>query len=122
MIAGKVPAFISRMQTPEQKKGYMGAFFTGAASGLVVGPCTAPVLAVLLGYAATKQNVALAMVLLFLFSLGMGTLLTLVGVFAGVMVNLPRSGVWMTRVSHLCGWMMIGIGEYFLVQTGMMWV
>jgi len=117
----RIPAFISRLQPREQKKGFFGAFLVGAASGLVMGPCTAPVLAVLLSYAATKQNLLQAMALLFVFALGMGTLLIILGVFAGFLANLPKSGQWMSRVSHLCGWIMIGVGEYFLIQTGMMW-
>jgi thiol:disulfide interchange protein DsbD len=121
-LPATVPAFIARLQPRRQTKGFFGAFFVGAASGLVMGPCTAPALAVLLGYAATRQNLISAMVLLFVFALGMGTLLILLGVFAGLMANLPKSGLWMARISHLCGWVMIGMGEYFLVQAGMLWI
>jgi cytochrome c-type biogenesis protein len=116
-----VPEFIARLQPRQQSKGFIGAFLVGAASGLVMGPCTAPALAVLLGYTATTQNIPLAAALLFVFALGMGTLLIILGVFAGLIANLPKSGLWMTRVSHLCGWLMLGIGEYFLIQAGMLW-
>ncbi len=118
----RVPAFIARLQPRQQSKGYLKAFGVGAASGLVMGPCTAPALAVLLSYAATKQNMLSAALLLFVFAIGMGTLLILLGLFAGVLANLPKSGQWMTRISHLCGWILIGMGEYFLIQTGMLWV
>jgi cytochrome c-type biogenesis protein len=121
VIPWRVPAFIARLQPREKAKGLLGAFFIGAASGLVMGPCTAPALAVLLGYTATTQNIPLAAALLFVFALGMGTLLIILGVFAGLIANLPKSGLWMTRVSYLCGWIMLGIGEYFLIQAGMLW-
>ncbi len=120
-IPWRVPGFIARLQPREKTKGFVGAFFVGVASGLVLGPCTAPVLAVLLGYTAATSHVALAVALLFAFALGMGTLLILVGTFAGLLTSLPRSGMWMTRISKLCGWLMIAAGEYFLIQAGMFW-
>jgi cytochrome c-type biogenesis protein len=117
----RMPKFISSIQPREPSKGLASSFFVGAASGLVMGPCTAPVLAVLLGYVATKQNLFYAMSLLFVFAFGMGMLLILLGTFAGLMTNLPKSGPWMTRIIHLFGWIMIGAGEYFLIQAGILW-
>jgi thiol:disulfide interchange protein DsbD len=99
----------------------VGSFLIGAASGLVMGPCTAPVLAVLLGYVATRQDLFYATSLLFVFSVGMGTLLILLGTFAGLLANLPKSGSWMTKISRLFGWLMIAAGQYFLIQAGMLW-
>jgi thiol:disulfide interchange protein DsbD len=117
----RTPQFVARLQPRGSPKGLAGSFLIGAASGLVMGPCTAPVLAVLLGYVATRQDLLYAMSLLFVFSLGMGTLLIVLGTFAGLLANLPRSGPWMTRIGHLFGWLMIAAGEYFLIQAGMLW-
>ncbi|HOF05807.1 MAG TPA: cytochrome c biogenesis protein CcdA [Syntrophales bacterium] len=117
----RTPRFVTRLQPREKTRGAVGAFLVGAASGLVMGPCTAPVLAVLLSFAATRQSIPYAMSLLFVFSFGMGTLLIILGTSAGVLANLPRSGMWMTRVSKFFGWLMIAAGEYFLIQAGMLW-
>ena len=117
----RTPDFIVRLQPRGKTKGAVGAFFVGAASGLIMGPCTAPVLAVLLGFAATRQSIPYAMSLLFVFAIGMGTLLIILGTSAGLLVNFPRSGMWMTRVNHIFGWIMLGVGEYLLVQAGMLW-
>jgi cytochrome c-type biogenesis protein len=121
MLPFQTPQFIARIQPRTQSKGLVSSFLVGAASGLVVGPCTAPVLAVLLGYAATRQNLFYAMSLLFVFSFGMGTLLIILGTFAGLLANLPKSGPWMTKIGRLFGWLMIGAGEYFLIQAGILW-
>jgi thiol:disulfide interchange protein DsbD len=117
----RIPPFIARLQPQGSPKGLVGSFLVGAASGLVMGPCTAPVLAVLLGYVATRQDLFYAMSLLFVFSVGMGTLLILLGTFAGMLANLPKSGPWMVGVSRLFGWLMIAAGQYFLIQAGMLW-
>ncbi|MBM4315033.1 MAG: thiol:disulfide interchange protein [Deltaproteobacteria bacterium] len=118
----RTPDFVTRVQLQKNVPGMLGSFLVGAASGLVIGPCTAPALAVVLGYAATQQNVAFASSLMFVFALGMGTLLILLGASAGLLAGLPRSGAWMARVSHLFGWVLLGTGEYFLINAGMLWV
>lgn len=120
-LSVRIPAFITRVQSKKRTEGIVGSFLVGAASGLVMGPCTAPVLAVILSYAATRQNVVFASGLMFVFACGMGTLLILVGTFAGLLAGIPKSGVWMVRISRLFGWILLGAGEYFLIHAGMLW-
>lgn len=116
------PAFISQAQSRKRTGGIAGSFLVGAASGLVMSPCTTPVLAVLLGFAATRQNLFLATSLMFVFAFGMGTLLILVGTFAGLLAAIPKSGQWMVRISRIFGWILLGTGEYFLINAGMVWI
>jgi len=118
----RTPDFVTRVPLQKKIPGVTGSFLVGAASGLVMGPCTAPALAVVLGYAATRQNSAFALSLMFVFAVGMGTLLILLGTFAGLLAGMPRSGKWMVRVSHLFGWILLGTGEYFLINAGILWV
>ncbi|MBN1636778.1 MAG: sulfite exporter TauE/SafE family protein [Deltaproteobacteria bacterium] len=113
-----LPGFLSQAHTAATKKGVLGGFLLGIASGLVLGPCTAPVLGVLLSYVATKQNVFYGMSLLFVFAFGMGTLLILVGTFTGLLTNLPKAGAWMIKIQKTFGWLLIAIGEYFLFTAG----
>lgn len=117
----RTPEVIARLQHGEKKHGALGSFIVGLLSGLVVGPCTVPVLAVLLSYVATRQSAVFGMSLLFVFSLGMGTLLILLGTFAGLLTSLPRSGFWMVRINRFSGWLLLGIGEYLLIKAGMLW-
>lgn len=118
----RTPDFVTRVQLRKHGAGLTGSFLVGAASGLVISPCTAPALAVVLGYAATQQNPVYASSLMFVFAVGMGTLLILLGTFAGLLAGMPKSGPWMTRVSHLFGWILLGAGEYFLINAGILWV
>ena len=117
----RTPDFITRMQSKKRMEGVAGGFLVGAASGLIMGPCTAPVLAVILSYAATRQNVAFASTLMFVFACGMGTLLILAGTFAGLLAGIPKSGAWMVRINRLFGWILLGAGEYFLIHAGILW-
>jgi thiol:disulfide interchange protein DsbD len=114
--------FITRLQQNKKVGGPVGSLFVGAFSGLILGPCTTPVLAVLLSYVAGQQNPWFGMSMLFVFSLGMGTLLIVLGTFAGLLTNLPKSGVWMLRINRLAGIILLAMGEYFLVKAGMFWI
>ena len=118
----KTPDFIAKLQPRKEKKDALGSFIVGAAAGLVVGPCTAPVLAVLLSYVAARQNAVLGISLLFVFSLGMGTLLLVLGTFSGFLSSLPKSGRWMMGLNRLSGWILLAAGEYFLINAGMLWI
>lgn len=113
-----VPQKILQLTGGSKKKGFLSSFLFGAASGVIVGPCTAPVLAVLLGFVALGTNLILGVSLLFVFAFGMGTLLLITGTFAGFIAALPRSGIWMTKINFLFGWILIGAGEYFLYTAG----
>jgi thiol:disulfide interchange protein DsbD len=114
-----MPGFLQRQKAPLAKgKGIIPSLLIGMASGLVVGPCTAPPLAVILAYVATKQNLLFGMALLFVFALGMGLLLILLGTFTGLLTSLPRAGTWLERIKKVFGWMLLLVGEYFLITMG----
>lgn len=90
----------------------------GMTAGLIIGPCTAPILGSLLLYVASKQNIFHGVSLLFVFSYGVGTSLILVGTFSGMLANLPKSGPWLLWVKKICGLILIIAGEYFLIKAG----
>lgn len=94
----------------------------GMAAGLVVGPCTAPILGTLLLYVASKQNVLHGISLLFVFSYGVGASLILVGTFSGILGSLPKSGKWMVRVKQLCGLIFLGLAGYYFYKAGSFWL
>jgi len=102
----------------KMKGNTLSVLLLGLASGLIAGPCTAPALGTILLYVATKQNIFYGASLLFVFAYGMGFLLILVGTFSAVFVNLSKSGIWLMRIKKLSGFIMLGVGEYFLIRAG----
>lgn len=118
LIRIPLPLFPAKRETDEWSGGVAGALGVGMAAGLVVGPCTAPVMGALLLYVGTRQNILLGASLLFVFALGMGALLVLLGTFSGLLAGLPRSGRWLLLVKKGFGVLMLLAGEYFLVEAG----
>lgn len=116
----RIPSFLTRAHIGSRPKrgSVLPAFLVGLASGLVVGPCTAPVLAVILTYVATKQNLFYGVSILFTFACGMGFLLIMLGTFTGLIVSMPKAGPWLNKIKKVFGWIMILAGEYFLIVAG----
>lgn len=113
-----LPSFGIGGQQKVRPKNLWGVLLFGMASGFIVGPCTAPVLGTLLGYAASKQNILHAASLLFVFSFGVGSSLILIGTFSGLLSSLPKSGPWLIRVKQFCGLVLIVMAEFYLVKAG----
>ncbi len=101
-----------------QKKGYLGALVIGMFSGLIVGPCTAPALAVVLVYVGSKQNLLYGFSLLFTFGYGVGFLMILLGTFSGLIHSMPKSGKWLERVKKVFGYILIFAAEYLFIKMG----
>ncbi|MGH7655693.1 MAG: cytochrome c biogenesis protein CcdA, partial [Gemmatimonadaceae bacterium] len=112
------PAWIARAAVLGGGGRYAGAFTMGAASGLVAAPCGAPVLATLLTWVASTKSATLGFVYLFAFSLGMCSLLVVVGLASGGAIRIPRAGPWLLWVKRVFAVVMLGTAEYFLVQMG----
>lgn len=117
-----IPSFLASRQTGSKSGGRIGAFLVGLLAGTVAAPCTAPVLGVVLTFVAAKQQVVYGVSLLFIFSIGLGTLLIIAGTFAGFMSSLPKSGNWSVIIKKFFGWLMIAAGEYFLITAGKLMV
>ena len=96
----------------QARRGYVGAALMGLTAGLVAAPCTAPVLASLLVYVASQQNVMFGIALLFVFALGLGTLLMVVGLFTGLVTTLPASGPWLEKTKKGFGVAMILVAAW----------
>jgi thiol:disulfide interchange protein DsbD len=100
---------------------YPAVFLLGATSGLVAAPCGAPAFAVVLTWVATTRSAVYGFLYLFVFSLGMTTLLVAVGLSSGLLAGLPRSGTWMVWIKKAGGIVMLAMAEYFFIQMGMVW-
>jgi len=119
VIPVRVPTWLlTRAATAGTGGSLYGVFVMGAASGLVAAPCSAPVMAAVLTWVTATKSGALGFIYLFVFSLGMCTILIFVGLFSGTLARLPRAGNWMVWIKRLFALIMLGVAEYYLVQMG----
>jgi len=102
VIPVRVPTWLlTRAATAGEGGSLYGVFVMGAASGLVAAPCSAPVMAAVLTWVTATKSGVLGFIYLFVFSLGMCTLLVLVGLFSGTLARLPRAGAWMVWIKRI---------------------
>jgi cytochrome c-type biogenesis protein len=119
VIPIRVPStLLARASTAGEAGRFSGALVMGAMSGLVAAPCSAPVMATVLTWVSMTRSAALGFAYLFVFSLGMCTLLVAVGVSSGALARLPRAGAWMIWVKRVFAVVMLVMAEYYLVHMG----
>ena len=119
VIPVRLPAALVRRASSAGTGGRAGgAFVMGAMSGLVAAPCSAPVMAFVLTWVTTTKSALLGFGYLFVFSLGMCTLLVAVGLFSGTLSRLPRAGAWMVWVKRVFALLMLGVAEWYLIEMG----
>ena len=122
VIPVRLPSWLATKSATVGEGGRLGgAFVMGAASGLVAAPCSAPVMAAVLTWVSRTKSATLGFTYLFVFSLGMCSLLVVVGLFSGSISRLPRAGAWMLWVKRFFALAMIGAAEYYLIKAGQGW-
>jgi cytochrome c-type biogenesis protein len=121
VIPVRMPSWLlTRAATAGGGGSLYGVFVMGAASGLVAAPCSAPVMAAVLTWVTATKSGVLGFLYLFVFSLGMCSILIMVGLFSGTLAHLPRAGTWMVWIKRIFALIMLGVAEYYLVQMGLL--
>ncbi|MDD5083128.1 MAG: cytochrome c biogenesis protein CcdA [Dehalococcoidales bacterium] len=98
-----------------RKKALLGAFLIGLFFGIVASPCATPVLAVILTYAVTRQNIVLSGGLLLSYALGHWVLVFAAGISAGFAQKvLASKGIanFSSYSKKIAGVILIGVGIY----------
>ncbi|MDP8264774.1 MAG: cytochrome c biogenesis protein CcdA [Candidatus Aceula lacicola] len=110
------PFFGKKFQGKIKPRNLWTVFLFGMISGLVVSPCTAPILGTLFLYVGSKQNWLHSASLLFVFSYGVGFSLILVGTFSGLLAKLPKSGKWLFRIKQVSALILFLAAIYFFFK------
>jgi len=99
-----------------RKKELFSIFILGAVSGLALIPCNFPVLGAILSIIALKKNILYGGIALFIFSLGYGTILIILGTFTSLIRRLPKQGLWLIIVRKVIGLIFLAMAGYFLFK------
>jgi len=107
----------SSMQTKASQvggRGYLGAFSMGLVSGVIMAPCTGPVLLGILTWISTTRDVMLGFLLCYVYAMGIGLLFIILGTSSTLIARLPKSGEWMDIVKGIFAVVMFLAALYFL--------
>lgn len=96
--------------------GSFSFFLMGLFSGVVYAPCGAPSLFVLLSFISLKGNLILGVTSMFFYSIGLCSLLIIVGFLSFFALSLPKPGKWMLYIKKIIGFIMIFIAISFILK------
>ena len=109
-----MPKFLTQREGMQVKGSYLYSFLFGMISGTVASPCLTPALAVILGFVAKIGNPFLGLLTMWIFALGMGMLLIIIGTFSTTLFAFPKSGTWLLETKKLLGFVLLIMCVYFL--------
>jgi cytochrome c biogenesis protein CcdA len=101
-----------------KRKALLGAFLLGLFFGIVASPCATPVLAVVLTYAATKQNIVYSGGLLLAYALGHWVLVFGAGIstgFAQKVIGSHGISNFSNYSKKIAGVILVGVGIYLII-------
>lgn len=106
-----VPSALAESLSSKGGSGFGGSFVVGAVGAVVAGPCSGPVIASLMVLIGQQHELGLGVLLMLVFSLGMGVIFLLAGAFSGQVL---RPGAWMDTVKKGFGVIMWLGAVYFV--------
>lgn len=111
-----------------RREGVAGAFFSGLIATALATPCTAPFLAIAVGWAMSQPPLTIVAVFQ-VVGLGLATPFVLLSWFPAWLRLLPKPGPWMESVKVFLGFPMLGAAVWILDFTapslgrhGVMWL
>ncbi len=91
------------------------SYLLGLTFGLVASPCSTPVLATLLAWVSTSQDLILGGVLLLAYAAGYVSPLILAGTFTASLKKLLELRKWSSWISPVSGALLVGFGVFTLL-------
>ena len=98
------------------QEGSTGAFFNGVLATALATPCTAPFLAVALGFAFT-QSPGVIILMFLIMGLGLATPYLVLSWFPRWLKLLPKPGAWMEKFKIAMGFPMLATAVWLLTLT-----
>jgi thiol:disulfide interchange protein DsbD len=106
------------VKIPQLKKGnYFSTFFLGLSSGLLIAPCTTPVLGSILVMLAGQKNFVYGGLLLLSFAYGMGLILMVSALLGAEVNHIFRAGPWTVAVKKIFAFFLVVMGAFFIVNA-----
>jgi len=114
IISLPLPDLAARGREKIRRRGLLGAWVLGLASGFVASGCATPALAAIVTLVMSKGAIVYGASLLLAYGLGRGVPIVWFGTATGWVKVMPRMAQWTARLEQLSGALMILIGLYFL--------
>lgn len=113
----ETPTIIKAMPTNSTNSIFLYPILLGITFALAGTPCSTPILAGIMAFAAIGKNLALAILMLFLFALGQGVILILAGLFTSSLKNMQTLAKYTEKLLKVSGILLIAVAGFLYWKT-----
>ncbi len=112
----QMPSFDSMGWISQDLPKAIRSYLLGLTFGLVASPCSTPVLATLLAWVSTTEDLILGSILLLFYTMGYVTPLILAGTFTANIKNFLELRKWSGWITPASGILLVGFGVFSLLS------
>ena len=108
----ETPTIIKAMPTNTGNSIFLYPVLLGITFALAGTPCSTPILAGIMAFAAIGKNMYLAVLMLFLFAIGQGVILILAGLFTSTLKNMKSFARFTEILLKISGALLVGVSIF----------
>ena len=112
-----MPVIIKAIPTNSTNSLFIYPTILGITFALAGTPCSTPILAGIMAFAAIGKNLPAAVIMLFLFAIGQGLILIIAGLFTSGVKNLKRFSSYSNTLMKISGCLLILVAVYLYYKT-----
>lgn len=113
----ETPTIIKAMPTNSTNSIFLYPVLLGITFALAGTPCSTPILAGIMAFAAIGKNLSMAILMLFLFALGQGLILILAGLFTSSIKNMRTLANFTEILLKFSGVLLLGVAMFLYWKT-----
>ena len=113
----EMPVIIKSMPVNNTNSLFLYPILLGIAFALAGTPCSTPILAGIMAFAAMGKSLFAAVLMLFLFALGQGIILIIAGLFTSSLKNIKQHSNITNVVTKISGILLIIVGIYLYYKV-----
>ena len=113
----ETPTIIKAMPVNSTNSIFLYPVLLGITFALAGTPCSTPILAGIMAFAAIGKNMALAILMLFLFALGQGVILVVAGLFTSTLKNMSSLAKFTNFLLKASGGLLVLVSVFLYWKT-----
>ena len=113
----EMPVIIKAMPVNSTNSLFLYPILLGIVFALAGTPCSTPILAGIMAFAAIGKNLLAAIFMLFLFALGQGLILIIAGIFTSSVKNLKKLSGYTNVLMKISGALLMLVAIYLYYKT-----
>ena len=112
-----IPTIINKVPSNPNNSKYLYPMLLGAVFALGGTPCSTPILAGIMSFAAITNSILLSIIMLFAFAIGQGLILVIAGMFTSVVKKFGNVVSFSGILLKICGVLLIAAAIYLYYKS-----